>query len=99
MRLGMGVDHREQLLRDVAGEAGVLPQHPVAHHDIGRVAQPFVVGKHEAVGQPAPVTGQHSIEILRELGRSEVEIKALIDAKIVNPGVGPHAPAEAPEHV
>jgi crotonobetainyl-CoA:carnitine CoA-transferase CaiB-like acyl-CoA transferase len=49
--------------------------------------------------QPAPVTGQHSIEILRELGRSEVEIKALIDAKIVNAAAAPHAPAEAAEHV
>jgi crotonobetainyl-CoA:carnitine CoA-transferase CaiB-like acyl-CoA transferase len=34
--------------------------------------------------RPAPVTGQHSVEILRELGRSEDEINALIRAKIVN---------------
>ena len=31
-----------------------------------------------------PITGQHSIEILRELGRSESEIKKLIDGKVVN---------------
>jgi hypothetical protein len=30
------------------------------------------------------VTGQHSVEILRELGRSEDQINALIRAKIVN---------------
>jgi crotonobetainyl-CoA:carnitine CoA-transferase CaiB-like acyl-CoA transferase len=38
--------------------------------------------------RPAPVTGQHSIEILRELGKSDAEISGLIAAKIVNvPGV------------
>jgi len=34
--------------------------------------------------RPAPVTGQDSIAILRELGRSEAEIEALIAGKIVN---------------
>jgi crotonobetainyl-CoA:carnitine CoA-transferase CaiB-like acyl-CoA transferase len=34
--------------------------------------------------RPAPVTGQHSIEILRELGQTESEIKSLIERKIVN---------------
>jgi crotonobetainyl-CoA:carnitine CoA-transferase CaiB-like acyl-CoA transferase len=34
--------------------------------------------------RPAPVTGQHSVEILRELGRSNAEIAALIEAKVVN---------------
>jgi crotonobetainyl-CoA:carnitine CoA-transferase CaiB-like acyl-CoA transferase len=34
--------------------------------------------------RPAPVTGQHSVAILRELGRSETEIEALIAGKIVN---------------
>ena len=34
--------------------------------------------------RPAPAVGQHSVEILRELGRSETEIDVLIDNKIVN---------------
>jgi crotonobetainyl-CoA:carnitine CoA-transferase CaiB-like acyl-CoA transferase len=34
--------------------------------------------------RPAPVTGQHSVAILRELGWPESEIKALIDNKVVN---------------
>jgi crotonobetainyl-CoA:carnitine CoA-transferase CaiB-like acyl-CoA transferase len=34
--------------------------------------------------RPAPVTGQHSIEILRELGLSGTEIKALLDSKVIN---------------
>jgi crotonobetainyl-CoA:carnitine CoA-transferase CaiB-like acyl-CoA transferase len=34
--------------------------------------------------RPAPVTGQDSVAILRELGRSETEIDALIAGKIVN---------------
>ena len=34
--------------------------------------------------RPAPVTGQHSIAILRELGRTEAEIASLIESKIVN---------------
>jgi crotonobetainyl-CoA:carnitine CoA-transferase CaiB-like acyl-CoA transferase len=58
------------------------------HHDAGEI---FEVGHTIRFGnanswnlRPAPVTGQHSIEILREFGRSEVEIRALIDAEIVN---------------
>ncbi|HKV54623.1 MAG TPA: CoA transferase [Candidatus Binataceae bacterium] len=34
--------------------------------------------------RPAPVTGQHGIEILRELGRTDAEIRQLIEAKVVN---------------
>jgi crotonobetainyl-CoA:carnitine CoA-transferase CaiB-like acyl-CoA transferase len=39
--------------------------------------------------RPAPITGQHSLEILRELGRSEVEIKHLIESKVVNAPAAP----------
>jgi len=45
--------------------------------------------------RPAPVTGQHSVEILRELGRSEEEINALLAIKVVNAPARP-ASAEAP---
>jgi crotonobetainyl-CoA:carnitine CoA-transferase CaiB-like acyl-CoA transferase len=45
--------------------------------------------------RPAPVTGQHSVEILRELGRSEEEINALLANKVVNAPARP-ASAEAP---
>ncbi len=34
--------------------------------------------------RPAPVTGQHSVAILREIGRSEAEIARLIEEKVVN---------------
>jgi crotonobetainyl-CoA:carnitine CoA-transferase CaiB-like acyl-CoA transferase len=34
--------------------------------------------------RPAPVTGQHTVAILRELGRTDTEIEALIAGKIVN---------------
>jgi crotonobetainyl-CoA:carnitine CoA-transferase CaiB-like acyl-CoA transferase len=38
--------------------------------------------------RPAPVTGQHSVQILRELGKSEAEINTLIDARIINAPLG-----------
>lgn len=34
--------------------------------------------------RPAPVTGQHSVAILREFGRSDAEIANLLEAKVVN---------------
>lgn len=34
--------------------------------------------------RPAPAVGQHSVEILRELGRSETEIDMLVGNKVVN---------------
>jgi crotonobetainyl-CoA:carnitine CoA-transferase CaiB-like acyl-CoA transferase len=34
--------------------------------------------------RPAPVTGQHSIAILRELGRSDAQIAKLVEDRIVN---------------
>ena len=48
--------------------------------------------------RPAPVTGQHSVEILRELGRSEAEIKRLIDGKVVNAAAPPQPAARPAEH-
>jgi crotonobetainyl-CoA:carnitine CoA-transferase CaiB-like acyl-CoA transferase len=38
--------------------------------------------------RPAPVTGQHSVAILREIGRDDAAITQLIASKVVN------APAE-----
>jgi len=40
--------------------------------------------------RPAPVTGQHSVAILREIGRDDAEIAGLIASKVVN------VPASAP---
>jgi crotonobetainyl-CoA:carnitine CoA-transferase CaiB-like acyl-CoA transferase len=58
------------------------------HYDAGEI---FEVGHTLRFGNatalnllPAPVTGQHSVEILRERGRSEDEINALIANKLVN---------------
>jgi crotonobetainyl-CoA:carnitine CoA-transferase CaiB-like acyl-CoA transferase len=68
------------------------------HFDAGEVAE---VGHTVRFGnasrwnlRPAPVTGQHSIAILRELGRNDAEIARLIERKVVNAVKG-SAPAEA----
>ncbi len=34
--------------------------------------------------RPAPALGQHTLQILRELGRSDREIDELIESKVVN---------------
>jgi len=69
------------------------------HYEAGEI---FEVGHTLRFGQanswnlrPAPVTGQHSIKILRELGRSEDEINALLANKVVNAPPRP-ASVEAP---
>jgi crotonobetainyl-CoA:carnitine CoA-transferase CaiB-like acyl-CoA transferase len=69
------------------------------HHDAGEI---FEVGHTIRFGnanswnlRPAPITGQHSIEILRELSISEAEIKKLIDSKVVNAAIAPQATAAA----
>jgi len=58
------------------------------HYEAGEIAE---VGHTVRFGnanarnlRPAPVTGQHSIAILREIDRSDAEIARLIEAKIVN---------------
>ena len=58
------------------------------HYDAGEISE---IGHTVRFGsantlnlRPAPVTGQHSVEILRELGRGEAEIERLIASKVVN---------------
>jgi len=58
------------------------------HYDAGEV---FEVGHAVRFGnanalclRPAPVTGQDSVEILREIGRNDDEIERLIENKVVN---------------
>ena len=58
------------------------------HHDAGEVSE---VGHTVRFGnantrnlRPAPVIGQHTVAILREIGRSDAEIANLIEGKIVN---------------
>jgi crotonobetainyl-CoA:carnitine CoA-transferase CaiB-like acyl-CoA transferase len=65
------------------------------HYDAGEI---FEVGHTIRFGhahswnlRPAPVTGQHSIEILRELGKSEAEISKLVASKVVNAPAAPRA--------
>ncbi|MGA2410933.1 MAG: CoA transferase, partial [Candidatus Binataceae bacterium] len=48
--------------------------------------------------RPAPLAGQHSVAILRELGRSDSEIERLIAAKIVNAAGRPWAEVSATGH-
>ena len=47
--------------------------------------------------RPAPVLGQHSVAILRELGRSEREIESLIANKVVNAVSSPVSAASSPK--
>jgi crotonobetainyl-CoA:carnitine CoA-transferase CaiB-like acyl-CoA transferase len=72
------------------------------HHEAGEI---FEVGHTLRFGKanswnlrPAPVTGQHSIEILFELGRSEAEINALITNKVVNAPARPASTEAPPPH-
>jgi formyl-CoA transferase len=58
------------------------------HYDAGEVSE---VGHTVRFGnantwnlRPAPVTGQHSVAILREIGRSDADIARLIEGKVVN---------------
>jgi formyl-CoA transferase len=58
------------------------------HYDAGAVCEighTLRFGNANAMNlRPAPVTGQHSVTILRELGRSEREIEELISNRVVN---------------
>jgi crotonobetainyl-CoA:carnitine CoA-transferase CaiB-like acyl-CoA transferase len=58
------------------------------HFDAGEVAEVGHTVRFSNASRwnlrPAPVTGQHSVTVLRELGRSEAEIARLIESKIVN---------------
>jgi crotonobetainyl-CoA:carnitine CoA-transferase CaiB-like acyl-CoA transferase len=58
------------------------------HHNAGEVSEVGHTIRFSSANtlnlRPAPVTGQHSIAILRELGRSETDIAELIERKIVN---------------
>jgi crotonobetainyl-CoA:carnitine CoA-transferase CaiB-like acyl-CoA transferase len=72
------------------------------HHDAGEI---FEVGHTIRFGhanswnlRPAPIIGQHSLEILRELGIPEAEIQKLIDSKVVNAPAALQSPAAAAEH-
>ncbi len=72
------------------------------HRDAGEI---FEVGHTIRFGnakswnlRPAPVTGQDSVEILRELGRSEAEIRRLIAGKVVNATAPQPDAAEAHDH-
>jgi crotonobetainyl-CoA:carnitine CoA-transferase CaiB-like acyl-CoA transferase len=57
------------------------------HYDAGEVFEVGHMvrfGSANAISQrPVPVTGRHSVEILRELGRSEAEIERLITGEVV----------------
>jgi len=63
------------------------------HYDAGEI---YEVGHTVRFGsanamnlRPAPVTGQHSVDILRELGRDDAEIERLITGKVVNAAARP----------
>ena len=60
-------------------------EHP-AHGCVRTVNSPLFLHEVEkAVPQPAPEIGQHSLEILRQLGCEEAELRQLIERRVVVP--------------
>jgi crotonobetainyl-CoA:carnitine CoA-transferase CaiB-like acyl-CoA transferase len=81
-----------QTLADVAKDpqafaAGAIVQTPSAKGDGTTYASPAspvrFPGADDGPKGPSPTPGQHTAEVLVSLGRSEADIKALFDAKIV----------------
>lgn len=81
-----------QTLADVAKDpqafaAGAIVQTPSAKGDGSTYASPAspvrFPGADDGPKGPSPAPGQHTAEVLAALGRSEADIKALFDAKIV----------------
>ncbi len=81
-----------QTLADVAKDpqafaAGAIVQTPSAKGDGSTYASPAspvrFPGADDGPKGPSPAPGQHTAEVLAALGRSEADIKALYDAKIV----------------
>jgi crotonobetainyl-CoA:carnitine CoA-transferase CaiB-like acyl-CoA transferase len=81
-----------QTLADVAKDpqafaAGAIVQTPSAKGDGTTYASPAspvrFPGADDGPKGPSPTPGQHTAEVLASLGRSEADIKALFDAKIV----------------
>lgn len=81
-----------QTLADVAKDpqafaAGAIVQTPSAKGDGTTYASPAspvrFPGADDGPKGPSPTPGQHTAEVLAALGRSEADIKALFDAKIV----------------
>jgi len=73
----------------------VREEHPAAGEifEVGHTLRFGNANSHNV--RPAPLTGQHSVEILRELGRSEADINALLANKVVN---SPATPASGELH-
>lgn len=81
-----------QTLADVAKDpqafaAGAIVQTPSAKGDGSTYASPAspvrFPGADDGPKGPSPTPGQHTAEVLAAMGRSEADIKALFDAKIV----------------
>jgi crotonobetainyl-CoA:carnitine CoA-transferase CaiB-like acyl-CoA transferase len=82
---GPVLDVRQALDHPTTRALGLVQQ--VVHPTLGAID---VLGKAVTVGdddphidRPAPLLGQHSIEVLRELGVSETEIESLVGAGVV----------------
>jgi crotonobetainyl-CoA:carnitine CoA-transferase CaiB-like acyl-CoA transferase len=77
----------------------VVAEQHYAAGEVFEVGHTVRFGSANAISlRPAPVAGQHSIEILRELGRSETEIERLITNKVVNAVGGPASARTEEKH-
>jgi crotonobetainyl-CoA:carnitine CoA-transferase CaiB-like acyl-CoA transferase len=79
------VAHNQMLHRLVSGG-----------HDVTVVGNPFRVdGRPHPPRRPPPGLGEHTVEVLREIGLSAAEIQALIDGQVVRAPAGETEPTTA----
>ena len=77
-------DEVHELPQVLANEALMLYEHPA----IGMLRQPAPVPRFDGVDpvalRPAPLLGEHTLEVLTEVGMDAIEMRALQDAGIVH---------------